>query len=94
MNKDLYYYKQSYRELKRKLKRIQAAVKDDVEQKQSECDALRAEKVQLAEELANVKGFLTRHSQSGVSAVRVSRSQLRPVEPTPTDIVIELDSDQ
>merc|ERR1711998_641238 len=47
VNKDLYYYKQSYRELKRKLKKIQRAVKDDVEHKQQECEALKVENAKL-----------------------------------------------
>ena len=34
--KDLYYYKQSYRELKRKLKQIQVAVKNDLDKSTKE----------------------------------------------------------
>jgi hypothetical protein len=80
VNKDLYYYKQSYRELKRKLKKIQTAVKEDVEQKQQECDTLQAENVQISEELRNMKHFMVRQSQPGgtsMAPVRVSRSSLR-----------------
>lgn len=80
-NKDLYYYKQSYRELKRKLKQIQGAVKEDVNQKQQECDKVHNENAMLHEELKNMKAFMTRHSQNGgggpVAPVRVSRSSLR-----------------
>ena len=84
VNKDLYYYKQSYRELKRKLKKIQTAVKEDVDRKHQECEALGNENAKLHEELKNLKKFMVRHSQSGslsgVAPVRVSRSSLKKVE--------------
>jgi len=79
VNKDLFYYKQSYRELKRKLKKIQGAVQTDVETKQRECETLQVENSKLYDELSNFKEFVSRQSQSGTTPlqpVRVSRSSL------------------
>lgn len=78
--KDLYYYKQSYRELKRTLKKIQTAVKEDLDKKQAECDVLVSENMQLREELQNLKQFMSRNSGTGAAPVRMSRSSLKSLK--------------
>lgn len=87
-NKDLYYYKQSYREIKRTLKKIQTVVKDDIDKKQKECDVLRNQNLQLNEELVNLKQFLSK-SSSGMAPVRVSRSSLKGMKVLGADEVAQ-----
>ena len=82
--KDLYYYKQSYRELKRKLKQIQQAVKTDLDKSNKEVDTLRSQNSQLSEELANLKQHLETRAQvasnpSTLQPVRMSLRDLKSV---------------
>jgi len=81
--KDLYYYKQSYRELKRKLKQIQVAVKNDLDKSTKEVAGLQTKNTQLEMELNNLKEHLKTRvdssSNPSLQPVRMSRRDLNRV---------------
>eukprot|EP00002_Diphylleia_rotans_P026112 TRINITY_DN5195_c0_g1_i5.p1 TRINITY_DN5195_c0_g1~~TRINITY_DN5195_c0_g1_i5.p1 ORF type:complete len:1401 (-),score=294.27 TRINITY_DN5195_c0_g1_i5:106-4308(-) len=76
VNRELYYYKQSYKELKKKAKQmVELAV---VEKIQKEKEYLSERNLALETEIKNLKDYLMRH-QSTITTVRRSLKELRHV---------------
>eukprot|EP00164_Ancoracysta_twista_P004754 GFYU01006438.1.p1 GENE.GFYU01006438.1~~GFYU01006438.1.p1 ORF type:complete len:1605 (-),score=614.63 GFYU01006438.1:18-4832(-) len=80
LEKDNFYYKQTNRDLKRKLREVVAANESDrhaMEKERSRSTRLGDVNKSLLDELHNLKSYVQKHD--GMSSVRISASQVRPM---------------